>query len=388
MYKVSLRRLFLAFVFLVLSLVAYSQAAPVRADEREQQFEQDIEAIRQRIQETHVHLDGVTAEKVTLQEVVADLNKQIVDLQAIIARTQAEIQRLEGEIRQLQNDLAVQTDILKRVLVLLYQNSHASAFELIMSAESFSEYLDNQEYLDRLQNEIGRSVQRIQRLEAELQTEKNRQAKLLAEQQGQEIVLGAARWEQQQLLNETLGQERLFQERLAQLQAEQRAQEEALRAYLASLLASRVSLGPVAAGDIIGKTGNTGFSTGPHLHMELWTLDGEYYDPLVFMENRGSVWPMGGAGGWVSQGFRPGHRALDIAAAESTPIRAIDAGQIIQRGCLLEGNYRTFGVVIDHGDYLSLYIHLQAPNHPDYADCSINRYRQYGVPSIDYSTTR
>lgn len=35
----------------------------------------------------------------------------------------------------------------------------------------------------------------------------------------------------------------------------------------------------VEGGDVIGYAGSTGFSTGPHLHLELWD-NGEYADPL------------------------------------------------------------------------------------------------------------
>lgn len=35
----------------------------------------------------------------------------------------------------------------------------------------------------------------------------------------------------------------------------------------------------VEVGDVIGYVGSTGFSTGPHLHLELWD-NGEYEDPL------------------------------------------------------------------------------------------------------------
>ena len=48
--------------------------------------------------------------------------------------------------------------------------------------------------------------------------------------------------------------------------------------------------------------------------------------------------------------------------------------------------FSTFGIVIDHGDYYSLYVHLQAPNNEAYEPCSINRWRQYGARSIDYTS--
>jgi|TARA_B100000965_G_scaffold106537_1_gene87926 murein DD-endopeptidase MepM/ murein hydrolase activator NlpD len=40
----------------------------------------------------------------------------------------------------------------------------------------------------------------------------------------------------------------------------------------------------VIAGDVIAKLGNTGMSTGPHLHFEIWK-DGEPIDPITFFDD-------------------------------------------------------------------------------------------------------
>ena len=42
----------------------------------------------------------------------------------------------------------------------------------------------------------------------------------------------------------------------------------------------------VRAGQVIGRTGTTGHSTGPHLHFQV-NLDGEATDPVAFMRVRG-----------------------------------------------------------------------------------------------------
>lgn len=43
----------------------------------------------------------------------------------------------------------------------------------------------------------------------------------------------------------------------------------------------------VAAGQDIALVGSEGFSTGPHLHFEVWTKDGQKIDPLPWLKDRG-----------------------------------------------------------------------------------------------------
>lgn len=67
------------------------------------------------------------------------------------------------------------------------------------------------------------------------------------------------------------------------------------------------------------------------------------------------IWPVQEGG--ISQGFRAGHRALDIAAPLDTPVYAADNGIVLKSGYSNDG----YGgrVIIDHQiDYITLYAHL------------------------------
>jgi murein DD-endopeptidase MepM/ murein hydrolase activator NlpD len=66
------------------------------------------------------------------------------------------------------------------------------------------------------------------------------------------------------------------------------------------------------------------------------------------------MWPVYG---WMSQGYRGDHRAIDVAAPTGTFVTASDRGVVIRAGWNEQG-YGTF-VVIDHNiDYITLYAHL------------------------------
>lgn len=66
------------------------------------------------------------------------------------------------------------------------------------------------------------------------------------------------------------------------------------------------------------------------------------------------TWPLYG---WLTQGYRYDHRAIDIAAPVGTPVTASDRGVVKRAGWNNQG-YGLF-VVIDHNiDYITLYAHL------------------------------
>ncbi len=82
-----------------------------------------------------------------------------------------------------------------------------------------------------------------------------------------------------------------------------------------------------------------------------------YRGPVPAGAQRGTgrfVWP---TSGYLTQGFKPLHRAIDIARALGTPIKASDTGYVVAAGWSNAGygNY----IVIDHGNgFQTLYAHL------------------------------
>lgn len=66
------------------------------------------------------------------------------------------------------------------------------------------------------------------------------------------------------------------------------------------------------------------------------------------------MWP---TYGWLTQGYRSDHRAIDIAAPAGSPVTASDRGVVLRAGWNNQG-YGNF-VIVDHNiDYLTLYAHM------------------------------
>jgi murein DD-endopeptidase MepM/ murein hydrolase activator NlpD len=129
-----------------------------------------------------------------------------------------------------------------------------------------------------------------------------------------------------------------------------------LRALYSHLLDYQVKTGDVVVtGQQIGSVGNTGKSTGPHLHFELR----KFVNPLLLLESVDTgpgafVWPVEGE---ITQGYSAQHHALDIAAEAGTPVLAATDGVVVAAQWDSEG-YGNI-VLIDHGGELrALYSHL------------------------------
>lgn len=75
----------------------------------------------------------------------------------------------------------------------------------------------------------------------------------------------------------------------------------------------------------------------------------------------GFMWPVGGSGGYISQSYRSGHPAIDIACSSGSPIYASASGTVIAAGWDSTGYGNR--VIISHGNGITtLYAHCSSLN--------------------------
>lgn len=333
----------------------------------------NIDQVEAEIQANQDRLAEIEGEVATLEGRISQLNTEIDTANKQIRLTELKIAELKLEIEKTELELEQRKSILAESVRTLYKRGESTTFELLITSDSYSEFIDEQEYLSRLKQAVQESAEKVRELRDQLEEQRQKQEDLLASQQAQRTVLNQKRDEQQQLLANTQGEEARYQEIVATLEEQRRQAQKELEDFLAAQ--NYVSLGYVEAGTNVGLVGSTGFSTGPHIHFAI-------YDGSSFLDpggsggvlNYGYQWPLPNSGAEsITQGFgcvappswyvtkcnggaNSFHSGLDISGWYGDPVRAAGAGDIIFRGWL--GGYGNT-VIIDHGNgQFTYYPHL------------------------------
>jgi len=347
-------------------------------------------------------------EKVTLTNTISIINGKIQIQEIQIQQTESEISILTAQISDLTQRIGGLNLSLDRLTTLLvervqqeYKQHRVNPILFLLDKNgSPSSFFSKLKYLQQAREQTAVAMERAesqrllydeQKLSKEQKQEEiaSKQEKLEREQ----LALANQRAKQQSFLEVTRSSESVYQKLI------EAANREIAQIQKAASVVIREGNGvAVARGETVGTMGNTGNSTGPHLHfgVYVYTVDEfqntgvwgwynrNYINPLEKLSSKGVNWstdcaddPRGsvssGAGSWdwpmgvirVTQNFgftcynpSKAHPALDLVGSGDISVKAVADGEAyFCRNCLKDGGN---GVFIFHSDgYMTLYWHLK-----------------------------
>lgn len=323
-------------------------------------YQDRINAIQEQIQSFESEASRLRQEASSLQGTINEINTEKARIQALIDLSQAKLDNVLLQIDQNQTKLTNQQMALTQTIGDMATESQTTAIEVLASTNTVGDFISMQEYRDSIQESIQESIKEINRIKADLARQKTEVETILAEQRSQHQALANKQAEQAELLAITQGQEANFLGAVEGLRAQEaQAQSDLARSLQARSYAASPA-GRVEAGSVVGFVGNTGFSTGPHLHLEV-RVGGAHTNPSAYMD----VEPV--ANGYVSQAYgvvdawtRASyiggvHTGIDYASPEGEPIRAIRSGDLF---CQWSDGYG-FAAFVEHDDgSVALYGHM------------------------------
>ena len=352
--------------------------------EKIEEYEKKIGKLEKQEQSLSKDIEYANSQISILELKVQSVLAQIEQKTAQIGRLGSDIEKLKNRIERLGASIDYQQDVLSERMRTRYKVYDSSPLVVLLGGATLNNLVQKTKYLKSMEIQDTKLVKEMKRTKDDFSLQKNlfeqkkaqaEDLKAQIEQEKNNLVsyqneLERQKKDKEELLRKTENDENKYQQLLAQVKSE-----------LAALqLAIDLPSGDgeeVEEGDVIGFMGNTGCSSGPHLHFG-YVKDGRSKDPLPELNKGNLEWPVSN---WqITQYFGenysfymnnfgiPGHDALDIGSNSQwsgAPIKAAKDGvlyyaQDAKVYCPGLNNSIGKGAIIDHGDgERTIYWHLQ-----------------------------
>lgn len=303
----------------------------------QENWQQVIEDVSAKLKQIQADLDAANARLQSIQTKQAEINAQI-------AQTQNEIVKMEAYLKTRQ-------DVLNRRVRAIYMHGQLNYLEVILGANSFSDFANRVELLKRVIRsdynlilEIQKQKAAIEAKKAQLEEDKRQLDALAAEAEKTRQEIAKKKAEQQKVLDVAKSNKAAAAQMEQDLNAQLASVRNLIQQRLAAAEAARQAAQQQAASDDEGGGGSDDNYVQGTGAMG-WPCSGPITSPFGYRTH-----PIFGTTIF--------HAGIDIGVDYGTPIHAADSGVVVYSGWISGyGN----AVIIDHGGGIStLYGHNQS----------------------------
>lgn len=189
-------------------LMAISPALSVYADN----FDDQINALQQQVNAFQEQAGQLRAQADNLQAQIGAIDTQKRAIETQISANELKREQLNQQIQETSDRIATQKDGLGKNLRSMYVESDISPLEMVASSKSISDFIDKQEYRNKIRDAIQDSLKQIKDLQAKLTAQRQEVENVLASQKALQSNLAEQEAQKNQLLAETQGQEDAYRQ--------------------------------------------------------------------------------------------------------------------------------------------------------------------------------
>lgn len=304
----------------------------------QENWQQVIEDVSAKLKQIQADLDAANARLQSIQKKQAEINAQI-------AQTQNEIVKMEAYLKTRQN-------VLNRRVRAIYMHGQLNYLEVILGANSFSDFANRVELLKRVIRsdynlilEIQKQKAAIEAKKAQLEEDKRQLDALAAEAEKTRQEIAKKKAEQQKVLDAAKSNKAAAAQMEQDLNAQLASVRNLIQQRLAAAEAARQAAQQQAASDDEGGGSGSDDNYVQGTGAMGWPCSGPITSPFGYRTH-----PIFGTTIF--------HAGIDIGVDYGTPIHAADSGVVVYSGWISGyGN----AVIIDHGGGIStLYGHNQS----------------------------
>lgn len=194
----------------VLVGAAYYYAGPAKAD----QFDEQIRALQSQNADNRAASNQLAATANSYQDTINKLQDQINSLQQAIVDNQNKSDQLQKQIDAEELELIKEKKILGEDIKAMYLEGQVSTLEILASSDNLSDFIDKEQYRASVQSKLKASVNKINELKAELQSQQKELQARIKDQQNQQSQLSSSEAQQSGLLSFTEGQKAAYDQQI------------------------------------------------------------------------------------------------------------------------------------------------------------------------------